>query len=794
MKGRNLIMGFLCLSIFVVIPLLVLFNFSWAQCPEAPMDLGICDTLYVEQWAHTDTCFDGDCSTPGHKINTPGSAFPCFLYISLFVTHDSSTFYWGAGGKWVQDSLATFVLPLNFWHQTQGGGGNLISPTGRVRPDINPLMKWNNTTMTEGASQNRFTYSIFRHLVDENGDTIYNRFAQMDYEGWTDWTVNQDLDTLSSDGDSGHVFTSLVPASATCERWWEGSRVLVATYTFKVSDSMHVYLDSTFWTPSGRLSFIRYDAGNYIPRHDLPLTLWIGPPRIEVISPNGGEIWLVGETHDITWFSEDFTGPNVKLEFSTDAGSSWMPIINSTPNDGVHPWIIPNNPSTHCKVRISDAVDGVPSDVSDGDFTISRPPRITVTSPNGGETWFVGHTKNITWLSENFTGNLRIEYTTNGGDSWMEITPSTENDGIYSWIVENTPSTDCLVEISDASDGEPYDESDGNFSIVESGLGESTADSQLIEIGTGGTPKWSPDGTKLAFMSGGWLSVANADGSGEIQRIVQLQPWTFDWMSDSEFVVSDKIPWTPPGKGLGHKFIIETVDMKGEVQIIREDSLAPGNEAERQYVSYIGAPFILNDGTVGYYEIHEKPGGETKIFKVIKQGKLEPDSALKQMIATTEGYPTAGEIWLESVDGTVKKKITPGKKYLFPVLSPDNTKILAGAERYAAGIVILNLKGEVLTDLDVDAREISPGLIAGGSRVGMSWSPDGKKILYNWTVDDGHMTYDKDIYMVNADGTGRVPIAATPNDIEKNASWSPDGTKIAYRSETSGKIFVVKLK
>jgi hypothetical protein len=356
---------------------LIAFSVSWAQCPEDPSDLGICDTFYVEPWAHTDTCFDGDCSKPGHQINNPGSLFPCWLYISLFVTHDSNTIPSGPY-QGVQDSISTFVVPLNFWHDREDAGTEVIFPTGRVRPDSFPLRKWNNTRMDQGASQDRFYYSIFRHIVDEHGDTIHNRFAQMDDDGWTDWTCNQDIDTLSGVPDSGYVFTILNPMSGTCERWWEGSRVLLATYTFKVSDSMHVSLDSTFWPPSGHLTFVRYDAPIYVPRHNLPLTIWVGPPRIEVTSPNGGEVWFVGETHNITWFSEDFTGPNVKLEFSTDAGVNWMPIMNSTPNDGVHPWLIPDTLSTQCRVRVSDEADGIPFDISDSNFTITREPDFTI--------------------------------------------------------------------------------------------------------------------------------------------------------------------------------------------------------------------------------------------------------------------------------------------------------------------------------------------------------------------------------------------------------------------------------
>jgi hypothetical protein len=307
---------------------------------------------------------------------------------------------------------------------------------------------------------------------------------------------------------------------------------------------------------------------------------------------------------------------------------------------------------------------------------------------------------------------------------------------------------------------------------------------ETIVIGTGGEPKWSPDGTRIAFLAGGWLCVKSADGKGEIQKIAQLQFNSFDWMSDSAFVVTENIPWTPEGKGRGHKLAIRSVDMKGQIRTIREDSIIVIPQSE--YLTYASVPVILQDGTVGYYEIHEKPGGEERIFKIIKTGNLKPEAAVKQM-------HLAGED-LESIDGSIKKRLPIDKKYGYRKLSPDNTKILAKVSSYYSGLVILNLNGKVLTDLDVGSREISPGLFAIGSIAGASWSPDSKKILYNWTIEDGHVTYDKDIYMVNADGTGKVPIAATANDIEKDASWSPDGRKIAYRSETSGKIFVVKLK
>jgi hypothetical protein len=91
-------------------------------------------------------------------------------------------------------------------------------------------------------------------------------------------------------------------------------------------------------------------------------------PFITVNYPNGGESWMAGSSHDITWSSSGTSG-NVRIEYSKDNGTGWSDVIASTADDGTHPWSIPNAPSAACIVRVSDT-DGTPADTSDAVFTI----------------------------------------------------------------------------------------------------------------------------------------------------------------------------------------------------------------------------------------------------------------------------------------------------------------------------------------------------------------------------------------------------------------------------------------
>jgi hypothetical protein len=94
------------------------------------------------------------------------------------------------------------------------------------------------------------------------------------------------------------------------------------------------------------------------------------------------------------------------------------------------------------------------------------PPSIKITTPNGGERWDVGSDNNITWESIGDVRDVKIEYSTDGGNSWESIALLTPNYGTYSWTVPNTPSSNCKIRVSEASDGDPSDKSDFVFSIA----------------------------------------------------------------------------------------------------------------------------------------------------------------------------------------------------------------------------------------------------------------------------------------------------------------------------------------
>jgi len=95
-------------------------------------------------------------------------------------------------------------------------------------------------------------------------------------------------------------------------------------------------------------------------------------------------------------------------------------------------------------------------------------PTIIVVSPNGGEQWEQGSAHPITWTSINFTGNIKIELEMVYRDREV-LVASTEDDGSWEWNIPVDQLIDdwYAIIISDAEDGDPWDDSNAAFSIIE---------------------------------------------------------------------------------------------------------------------------------------------------------------------------------------------------------------------------------------------------------------------------------------------------------------------------------------
>jgi hypothetical protein len=130
---------------------------------------------------------------------------------------------------------------------------------------------------------------------------------------------------------------------------------------------------------------------------------------IQLSAPNGGENWYVGTTQNITWTSTNIS--NVKLEYSTDNGQSWLLITPSTPaSTGSYSWIIPDNPSTTCKVRISNVTDTSIFNVSANSFTMlesaGTAPTPILAYPTDGVTVYT-NSPSLNWYISTYSPGIK---------------------------------------------------------------------------------------------------------------------------------------------------------------------------------------------------------------------------------------------------------------------------------------------------------------------------------------------------------------------------------------------------
>ena len=78
--------------------------------------------------------------------------------------------------------------------------------------------------------------------------------------------------------------------------------------------------------------------------------------------------------------------------------------------------------------------------------------------------------------------------------------------------------------------------------------------------------------------------------------------------------------------------------------------------------------------------------------------------------------------------------------------------------------------------------------------VNPSWSPDGTKIVYQKTTDDGLRIKESDLYILDMQEMQSQQLTKTKEILEANPQWSPDGKNILFSDEITGVIYLIHLK
>jgi len=99
----------------------------------------------------------------------------------------------------------------------------------------------------------------------------------------------------------------------------------------------------------------------------------------------------------------------------------------------------------------------------------TTPPNVTVTSPNGAESWTAITLHNITWTATDNVSVTQVDifYRDSESHPWTQIARNLTNSGSFSWSVHNTPATACRVQVvaRDAAGNSGSDMSNATFMI-----------------------------------------------------------------------------------------------------------------------------------------------------------------------------------------------------------------------------------------------------------------------------------------------------------------------------------------
>ncbi len=272
-------------------------------------------------------------------------------------------------------------------------------------------------------------------------------------------------------------------------------------------------------------------------------------------------------------------------------------------------------------------------------------------------------------------------------------------------------------------------------------------------------PRWSPDGTKLAFteMRYHGLWVMNSEGTGLRQVSDEdAAGYAFEWSADSQTLLTR----------------VAKFENNKRYNAVKLFDLTT-NEAKQltDYRAFMpGLPHWSPSNDKVYMFNRDQ-------LEVFATGKIAPAATATKTEAPIH-FLKEGSIALGNLANLQYQIFTPlaEQQYLNLVLAPDLSKV--AFEVKGGNLHVMNVDGSGVIDLGPGHRP--------------QWSPQSDYLVYMITGDDGQQFLAADIYTIKSDGSEKTNMTNTEEQIEMNPSWGL-GNRIAFDVMDEGEIYVIEL-
>lgn len=265
-----------------------------------------------------------------------------------------------------------------------------------------------------------------------------------------------------------------------------------------------------------------------------------GQPTLNLTAPLAGFKWNGHFKNKIEWDSEFVA--DVKVEFSSDNGQSWIELSESTSaNKRSFELLAQDIISTECLVRVSDVAHPDIFSETESTFTLCN---LELSHPNGNGFYRKGTPVEVVWESE-MVDDLTLSYKTSEDGEWVMVAENIQaTDNSFMWTPAEA-SNWCKVKLSETAHPEAIEESNNNFFVFQLDLtsptgGEILDGNSIVDI------SWDyliANAVKIEFSADNMITWSTIENSVPVSS--SPYQWTVPNINSDECYLRLTIPGLP---------------------------------------------------------------------------------------------------------------------------------------------------------------------------------------------------------------------------------------------------------